>query len=343
MATTKGINLGHWPEMQDVFVGKDGKPLEKLHKSLSKARFGVIRHMDWLMTNDSTLVDSAPSPAGGQEKWGFKGGPWSNFKGVPYEVCIDLANKYKATSWINIPHMATDRLVNEIAWRCKQVLRPDQELIVEYSNECWNPIFKQYQYCVDKSNQDAAPKWALPYMEYHVRRTRQVSKIFKKVIPNTTIVLATQAYNTAASNQLFQFDLSGIDAIAIAPYIMRQAQHKVVKNWKDYESYLEEDYCKRYIPTVDHWVTKCKEHGFPLYGYEFNYHVVGDGFDTAKNIVNSKIAAEYLNKCVRHWYKSGADVLCFYSFMSAQDGMPWGMLDAHTGLWTPRYASFVWG
>lgn len=116
-----GYNFG------DVFT----KPFLNMLKPLQ-----VLRFMDWSSTNWSPVVNwsdrrlpSSPSYAG--------------FPGVPWEVCIDLCNLLGKDAYINVPHMATDDYVRQLAILFRDRLRPDLKLYVEYSNEVWNWQFAQ--------------------------------------------------------------------------------------------------------------------------------------------------------------------------------------------------------
>lgn len=43
--------------------------------------------------------------------------------------------------WFNIPHLATDDYILRYANLTKQLLRPDVDIYVEYSNEVWGTLF----------------------------------------------------------------------------------------------------------------------------------------------------------------------------------------------------------
>lgn len=52
-----------------------------------------------------------------------------------------LVNKLNVNPWINVPHMATDDYVQNLAAFLKENIDPKLVIHVEYSNECWNSMF----------------------------------------------------------------------------------------------------------------------------------------------------------------------------------------------------------
>jgi hypothetical protein len=58
--------------------------------------------------------------------------------GVPYEVCCSLCNKLNADMHINIPALATDDYVTQLATLVHSNLSSGLKCRVEYSNELWN-------------------------------------------------------------------------------------------------------------------------------------------------------------------------------------------------------------
>ena len=59
---------------------------------------------------------------------------------------IELCNKLDADMWVNIPHLATDDYVNQLADLIKTNLDADLRVWVELSNELWNGQFSQTQW-----------------------------------------------------------------------------------------------------------------------------------------------------------------------------------------------------
>lgn len=114
----------------------------------------VIRYMDLLHTNDNPVVH-----------WSERNKPtdahYTNGKGIPWEYAIDLANDLGKDMWINIPAMADDDYVNQLAALFKARLKPGVNIYVEYSNEVWNAIFSQTKWNYDQATLEVHPV-ALP-------------------------------------------------------------------------------------------------------------------------------------------------------------------------------------
>lgn len=100
--------------------------------------FPVIRFMDLTATNNSPVA-----------KWSDRNkvtdAHYTNGKGIPWEYAIDLANLTNKDMWLNIPALADDDYVVQLAAVLKAKLNKDRIVYVEYSNEVWNSQFKQNQ------------------------------------------------------------------------------------------------------------------------------------------------------------------------------------------------------
>jgi hypothetical protein len=101
--------------------------------------FGTLRFMDWQQVNNSTIVhwsDRTPVDYYTQAKK----------TGVAYEYQIDLGNTLNADIWINVPHLADDDFITQLATLVKTRLNSGLKCYFELSNECWNGIFTQKAY-----------------------------------------------------------------------------------------------------------------------------------------------------------------------------------------------------
>jgi hypothetical protein len=108
----------------------------------------VLRFMDWGKTNAGLL-----------EHWADRVLPGPRIGGdavQAYEHMVALCNETGSDMWVNIPGQADEELIRKLAKLIKDGsevdgrrwpgLRPDLNVYVEYSNECWNfgfHIFKQ--------------------------------------------------------------------------------------------------------------------------------------------------------------------------------------------------------
>jgi hypothetical protein len=96
--------------------------------------FRVIRFMDFLNTNNSTLQSWAQRPRLEDARWTGPGG-------APLELALDLAVRLNADPWLNMPIQADNDYVQRSARLARERLRPGQRVYVEYGNEVWNDLF----------------------------------------------------------------------------------------------------------------------------------------------------------------------------------------------------------
>lgn len=101
------------------------------------SNFETIRFMDWNFTNnnsDTNWSDRTSPSFHTQAVWE---------QGVAWEHLIDLANYFQKDIWINVPHLADENYLTQMATLFRNELNPDLTIYLEYSNECWNWIFDQ--------------------------------------------------------------------------------------------------------------------------------------------------------------------------------------------------------
>ena len=98
----------------------------------------VLRFMDWMATNNSSLQHWADRPQPGDYTY--------TWRGAPAEVMVDLANRLKADPWFTMPHLADEAFNQNFAQLVRGRLDTDRRAHVEYSNEVWNWQFMQAQW-----------------------------------------------------------------------------------------------------------------------------------------------------------------------------------------------------
>ncbi|MFN4157622.1 MAG: hypothetical protein ACK4GO_04360 [Gemmobacter sp.] len=140
----------------------------------------LVRFMDWMATNNSTLEHAADRPRPGDFTWARAG--------VPMEVMVALANDLRADPWFTIPHRAEDALVREMAGVAQAGLAPGLRAHVEFSNEVWNWAFDQARWADDMGR----ARWgeANSWVQYYALRAVQVAGIW------------TEAFGPQASTRL---------------------------------------------------------------------------------------------------------------------------------------------
>jgi hypothetical protein len=129
----------------------------------------LLRFMDWMATNNSTLERAADRPRPGDFTWARAG--------VPMEVMVALANDLRANPWFTIPHRAEDALVRDMALVVRDGLDPGLRAHVEYSNEVWNWQFDQARWADDMGR----ARWgdATSWVQFYALRAMQVADIWR--------------------------------------------------------------------------------------------------------------------------------------------------------------------
>ena len=206
ITTIKMVRPGYDPNTTQIFTNLY---LQQL------SQFSVLRFMDWTGTNNSTEVnwsDRTLTTSASQ----------SSTNGVAWEYVVDLANQLHKDIWINIPAMATDDYVTQLATLLKNTLDPDRVVYVEYSNEVWNGIFTQYsqnynaaqaEVATGNSPLNADGETNGVYLSWRrtAERLKQISDDFKNVWGASAIngrirpVLAGQYANPATIQEGLEF------------------------------------------------------------------------------------------------------------------------------------------
>jgi hypothetical protein len=188
--------------------------------------FRTIRYMDWINTNGSTESSWSKRPMLNDISWGTK-------RGVPWEVTVQLANAVSADPWLNIPVMADDNYIQQLATLVHTNLGSKQQVYVEFSNETWNNGFSQNAYVTAQGQ--ATFSGLQDGLEYNRNwfgmRTAQMCDIWKSVwgadFSRVVCVLAAQAASTYTATDSLDCkawtagapcSAHNITAVAIAPY-----------------------------------------------------------------------------------------------------------------------------
>jgi hypothetical protein len=131
----------------------------------------LLRFMDWMATNDSTLARAADRPRETDFTWAARG--------VPMEVMVRLANDLGADPWFCMPHLAEDALVREMAQIARDGLDPALKAHVELSNEVWNWQFAQAKW----AEAGAIARWGkdAPWVQFYALRAVEVAGLWTEV------------------------------------------------------------------------------------------------------------------------------------------------------------------
>jgi hypothetical protein len=108
------------------------------------SRCSILRFLDFAQINNNNETSWAAEKPLAYPQWTDGGAPWA--------AAIALANAVAADVWINIPTLADDNYVAQLAALLQQQLRPSALIYTEYSNEVWNYGFDQASWVTAAAN-----------------------------------------------------------------------------------------------------------------------------------------------------------------------------------------------
>lgn len=316
----------------------------------------TFRFMDWGRTNDSTLANWADRPTlASRSQSGVTGG-------VSLEAMVDLCNTTNTSGWFNVPHLATDDYVLQMATLLKNTLNANLKCHVEFSNECWNGQFQQATWC---KNQGLAAgisndPW-VAQISYYSRRARQVMDIFKSVFGTDTRlvrVMSGQGVNIGVTSQVLGFEnaAKSCDAYAIADYFGYEigggsatVANAFVAMTPDQQM---DTIASSSAAQTTYWtqqIAALKPYGIPLVAYEGGPHLVGVGanqsnvaleaaFDAAA--VNSRMGT-IITSHLAAWKGAGGGLFCYFASMGAPSKFGnWGLMTNMQDTKAPKLLAF---
>jgi hypothetical protein len=213
--------------------------LERINK------FGAIRFMDWMATNNSEQSTWENRPKVEDATY--------TKKGVPLEIMIELANRLQANPWFNMPHKATDEYMANFAQMVKERLDPNLKVYVELSNEIWNWMFTQSHYALEQGKSRWGEDKGDAFVQWYGMRVAQMSDIWKRTFGNqrdrVISVMATQTAWQGLENSVLDCPLwvaegnrpcyqHDIDVYAITGYFSGNLGSE--KNQSTVESWLKD-------------------------------------------------------------------------------------------------------
>jgi hypothetical protein len=318
------------------------------------AGYGVLRFMGWNATNNQTT-----------SSWSLRSTPatfhWGGYNGVPYESQIQLSNELREDLWINVPHLADDDYVRNLAQLVQQKLAVGLRVWVEYSNEVWNGSFPQAAY----ANDVLRPKYGFATSaEAYGRRSAEIFDIFSAQISNPTtrlvrVIAAQNANSSVLTQSLKGATVNGqlkADVAAIAPYFS-------VDTDQLYQRYLQGTVDLNSVFTdlhsaVDTTMQMAADNqriaaanGLPLVSYEGGQHLIArpgeaqndDGFVALLSQINrdDRIGALY-TYMLDEWTKVGGK-----TFTLAGDIYPsgkwgsWGLQECYLDTNAAKYKAVL--
>lgn len=318
-------------------------------------RFKSIRFMNWMKINDSE-----------QSEWPNRStvddASYAYGKGVPVEIMVELANRLKIDPWFNMPHMATDEYMTKFAQLVKDSLSQNRKVYIEFSNEVWNPQFKQQQYALQQGQARWGKDKKDAYMQWYGMRTAQMCDIWKSTFSNqedrVVCVMGTQTSTSWKGFENFALECSywvaeghkpcyqhGIDVYAITGYFNGGLGSP--KNVSQVESWLNEpnggfskalgklkdSIAKNYEKFIYH-ADVAKRKGLQLVAYEGGQHIVGrQGVENNEKLTNFFIALnrrpemyELYTQLLENWKKAGGTL--FMHYCDIRQPSKWGSFGA---------------
>ena len=280
--------------------------------------FRVIRFMDWTSTNNSI-----------QAHWSDRARPsdaqiTKEGVGVPWEYAIALSNQLGADMWVNVPALADDNYVLELAKLLAAGTERQQAIYVEYSNEVWNFQFKQAIQNLEAAvaevsaggsplNADGEPDKTIWAWRRTAKRSKEISDIFRSVFGEQAFearirpVLAGQGARPDTINQGLDFvrrtygpPKNYFHAIAVAPYFdMSAADTQTTLTPEQVLAALSssvDDY--RTDPSMRQVITRAYAEGLQPVLYESGPDTFGPNNIEAKKVASAD--ARMKDICVRY-------------------------------------------
>ena len=208
------------------FVGQvwePGAPFSPFHPRFLELvqPFETLRFMPWQRINGNVLQtwDQRRTIHDQTQMAGDK-------RGIAFEYMVELARVTGADAWINLPHMADDAFVANMATMFRDGLPADQKIYVEWSNEIWNSAsgFTTWRWLDEQTKlAENAGKTEYDLAATHINRDFGiVQTVFTGQESRIVRVIAGQSANRYVLEQLAEnvVEQGGtFDAMSVAGYI----------------------------------------------------------------------------------------------------------------------------
>ena len=294
--------------------------------------FHTFRFMDWNQTNDSTI-----------QHWSQRTTPQAVTQavgGVAYEYMIQLANMTSSDLWVNVPLLADNNYIQQMAQLFHSQLNPGRTVYVEYSNEVWNSgTFTQYNQLKPIAQANGLSGPAMVWQQYSAR-VAQIASIWHQVFnsgngPKVKVLMAGQLANPWILMQELAYNNNGhkVDGATAAFYVggyeLLNAQNEASFR-NDTPEQLDEAILNQALPLqvtrVQQNLAIVKPYNLPFYFYEGGQSLQAaghepDGMPMNKDatIVNLEQQANHLplmttvyEKILSAWKASGVGLFMLY-------------------------------
>lgn len=241
------------------------------------AIYGGFRFMDFGETNNAEQHHT-PNWADRTQKSS------SNQNPMAYERMIDLCNVVHVDMWVCIPHVANDDYVQNLAELIYNQLDPELKIYVEFSNETWNGMFHQTQWCMDQAGSvpglSEGNQW-YDGQRFHAYRSIQCFAIFESVFTgadrrrlvtvmgSTGIHAFTETHLEIMNTPAFNPTGLRFDAVALAPYVGNGLDGNSGSIIQELTSGIGD-----VIQSISHSVDAVRAENISLIAYEGGQHIL---------------------------------------------------------------------
>lgn len=319
--------------------------------------FSVVRLMDFNVTNNNKQSAWEDRPTVSQY----------GRNAVALEDMVALANELKVRPWFNIPHLADDRYVRQMADYVAANLDPELSVFVEYSNEVWNHSFEQARWASKQAErQGISPE------KFYVLKSARVLSIWRSAFNDDTSrvkgVLGAQLGNSWRTEQMLKSvddPDSTFDVLAVNYYLggivgsPEMAERTLKLGNAELFEYLETIELPKLRVALRDQKKLAKKHGMELVAYEAGQHLVGHGASdalggylpdnaelTSKLIGLNQDAriAELYDKMIDVWLEEGGGLINWFR-LTGNNGKwgSWGMVNVKdsSAAGSPKYHSVL--
>jgi len=238
-------------------------PLDPEYTRLMTPIADTIRYLNWYRTNDdmTTYTSLDQMNKNGDDTWRDM-----------LNKQIDLANAVGADFWFNVPFEAQPSFTRAAVALIREGLHPEQQIIIEWSNENWNSGMGTYKRIRQITGEDLGGD---AFFQLWADRCTVAFTSARQADPDVICTIAGQTANSWVLQQVYKRVTVPVDATAIAFYIgtgsstwdgvtnTDQLIDASIANWSGHE--------KREMQRHFAWAdTK----GLPTFGYEGGQHIV---------------------------------------------------------------------
>lgn len=306
----------------------------------------IIRFMDWMRTNKSTV-----------ERWEDRTTPTSFTQGGPagvsVEYMVELANELDADPWFTMPTRADDDYVRRFAEYVKEHLNPHLNVYIEWSNETWNSAFPQYHYAVEQGRKlgFTGSDWDVQ-IKYHAHRAKRIFEIWEDVFgSDERLVKVLGGFHHGGAymaEMMLQHEnvYEIADAYAIAPYFghaygAEKAEWVKTASLEEILADLEHELAVSWQAT-EAVIAAVEKYGLAVIAYEGGQHLVGHYYDGTWYPDDDKLTEKltWLNRQpemydiymrdLRRWDEMGGAAYVAYASLTAYNQYgSWGLFEYH--------------